>query len=281
MRVTLFGASGLLGQALARELRDEQLTFLSSTDADIRDSSRIHEVVRSMKPDWIVLAAAYTDVDGCESNRDLAFAVNCDGALHVAHAALEVGARMMFVSTDYVFDGAKKSPYEAQDARNPINVYGETKSRAEEQLIDISPEICVVRTSWLFGSGGKCFPATILKLAETRSELSVVNDQRGSPTCTADLAKAMLELCRAGAHGIVHCTNAGDCTWFVFAKAIVDGAGFSTAIRPVTTDKFPRPARRPEYSVLSPDSLHAFGVEMRPWQDALRRYLAERTARIY
>ena len=213
MRVTVFGASGLLGQELVRELSGEQLTAFSSSDADLRDRARVQEAVRNSRPDWIVLSAAYTDVDGCESNRDLAFAVNCEGVVNVAEAAREAGSRLLFLSTDYVFDGSKRSPYETTDARNPTSVYGESKARAEERLQEILPEACIARTSWLFGHGGKCFPATILKLASTRPEISVVNDQRGSPTFTRDLASAIVKLCRASARGIVHVTNSGSCTW--------------------------------------------------------------------
>jgi dTDP-4-dehydrorhamnose reductase len=279
MRVTLFGASGLLGQELVNEfssseLGHEQLTALSSKDADLRDHARIHDVIRDSRPDWILLSAAYTDVDGCESNRDLAFAVNCEGAVNVAEAAREAGSRLMFLSTDYVFDGSKRSPYEISDARNPTSVYGESKARAEERLLEILPEVCIARTSWLFGQGGKCFPATILKLASTRPEISVVNDQRGSPTFTRDLASALVKLCRADARGIVHVTNSGNCTWYDFATEIVRESGKSTKVNPVTTAEFPRPARRPAYSVLSPDSLHAYNVHMPDWKDALRRYLA-------
>ncbi len=280
MRVTLFGASGLLGQDLVQELRAEQLTALSSKDADLRDRARIREVIRDSRPDWVVLAAAYTDVDGCESNRDLAFAVNCDGAVNVAEAAREAGSRVMFLSTDYVFDGSKKSPYQTSDTRKPINVYGETKARAEERLLEILPEVCIARTSWLFGHGGKCFPATILKLASTRPEISVVNDQRGSPTFTHDLASALVQLCHASAHGIVHVTNAGDCTWYEFATEIVRESGLPTTVKPVATAEFPRPARRPAYSVLSPDSLHAYNVRMPEWRDALRRYLGSGAASV-
>jgi dTDP-4-dehydrorhamnose reductase len=280
MRVTLFGASGLLGQELVDELSDnaqtsQQLTALSSKDADLRDRVRVREVIRDSLPDWIILSAAYTDVDGCESNRDLAFAVNCEGAVNVAEAAREVGSRLLFLSTDYVFDGSKRSPYETSDARNPSSVYGESKARAEERLIEILPEVCIARTSWLFGHGGKCFPATILKLASTRPEISVVNDQRGSPTFTRDLASALVELCRASARGIVHVTNSGNCTWHDFAAEIVRASGLTTKVKPVTTAEFPRPARRPAYSVLSSDSLHAYNIQMPEWTDALRRYLAD------
>ncbi|MFZ0477731.1 MAG: dTDP-4-dehydrorhamnose reductase [Terriglobales bacterium] len=292
MRVTLFGASGLLGQDLVRALHGTQLTAPTSKDADLRDSQRVHQVIRDSRPDWIILSAAYTDVDGCESNRDLAMSVNCDGAINVAQAARECGSHLLFVSTDYVFDGTKNAPYETSDPRHPINVYGETKARAEERLLEILPEVCIARTSWLFGHGGKCFPATILKLAASRPEISVVNDQRGSPTFTRDLATALVELCRKNtddknknkdkdiskekekaARGIVHVTNAADCTWYDFAKQIVQIAGLPTEVKPVTTAEFPRPATRPANSVLSPASLHAQGIQMPDWKDALRRYL--------
>jgi len=278
MRVTLFGASGLLGHDLVQQLSGqqlsgEQLTALSSKDADLRDRPRIRQVIHDSRPDWILLSAAYTDVDGCESNRDLAFAVNCEGPIHVAEAARESGSRLMFLSTDYVFDGSNRSPYQTSDPRNPTSVYGMSKARAEERLLEILPEVCIARTSWLFGHGGKCFPATILKLASTRPEISVVNDQRGSPTFTRDLASALVQLCRADARGIVHVTNSGNCTWYEFATEIVCASGLPTKVKPVTTAEFPRPARRPAYSVLSPDSLHAYNIHMPDWEDALRRYL--------
>src|SRR5580658_7263149 len=278
MRVTLFGASGLLGQDLVKALTGEQmtgveLTALSSKDADLRHGARVREVISNSRPDCTILSAAYTDVDGCESNRDLAFAVNCEGAVHVADAAREAGSRLIFLSTDYVFDGAKRSPYETSDPRNPTSVYGESKARAEERLLEILPDVCIARTSWLFGHGGKCFPATILKLAATRPEISVVNDQRGSPTFTRDLASALVQLCRADARGIVHVTNSGECTWYEFASEIVRASGLPTKVKPVTTAEFPRPARRPVFSVLSPASLHAYNIHMPEWRDALRRYL--------
>ena len=179
---------------------------------------------------------------------------------------------MIFLSTDYLFDGTKRSPYEASDTRNPISVYGESKARAEERLLEILPDVCIVRTSWLFGHGGQCFPATILKLAADRPEIAVVNDQRGCPTFTPDLASALAQLCRKSARGIVHATNSGDCTRYDFATEIVRASRMPTTVRPVTTAEFPRPARRPAYSVLSADSLHAYNIHMPEWQDALRRY---------
>jgi dTDP-4-dehydrorhamnose reductase len=276
MRVTIFGASGLLGKALMREWNGDTVTGLTSHAADIRDAKRVLDVVQETNPEWVVLAAAYTDVDGCEGNPDLAFAVNRDGAVNVAVAAKKVGARLVFLSSDYVFDGKKTTPYEIEDARNPQSVYGRTKAEAEIKLLDLLPDCCIARTSWLFGIGGKCFPDTILKLAASRPALDVVNDQRGCPTYSVDLAQAIVELCRKDASGIVHMTNAGDCSWFEFAQEIVSGGGLAAVVRPVSSQQMARPAPRPSYSVLSPARLQALGIEMPSWRDALRRYLEER-----
>ncbi len=278
MKVTIFGATGLLGKALMREWREDQVTGLSSKDADIRDPRQVENAVEETHPDWIVLAAAYTDVDGCETNRERAFAVNRDGAANVAQAAKEHGSRLLFLSTDYVFDGNKTSPYEVNDPRAPQSVYGRSKAEAEVQVEQILPGSCIVRTSWLFGTGGKCFPDTILKLASTRAQIDVVNDQLGSPTYAIDLARAIIQLCRKGAKGVVHVTNRGECTWFDFTQAIVSAAGSKTIVHPTTTEKFPRPAKRPKYSVLSASSLGQYGISMPDWQDALRRYLIERSS---
>jgi dTDP-4-dehydrorhamnose reductase len=259
-----------------REWQGDVVTGLSSHDADIRDEKRVLEATRQTRPEWIVLSAAYTDVDGCESNAEIAFAVNRDGAINVARAARETGARLLFLSSDYVFDGKKTTPYETNDPRNPQSVYGRTKAEAEIELLALMPECCIVRTSWLFGVGGKCFPDTILKLAASRASLDVVNDQRGSPTYVIDLARAIVSLSRTNAEGIVHATNAGSCSWFEFAQQIVKGAGLTASVRPTSSEQMARPAPRPAYSVLSPSSLQALGVAMPSWQDALTRYLHER-----
>jgi len=276
MRATIFGASGLLGKALMHEWNGDTLTGLTSHAADIRDAKRVLQVVRETSPEWIVLAAAYTDVDGCEGNPEFAFAVNRDGAVNVAKAAKEFGTRLLFLSSDYVFDGKKATPYETSDARNPQSVYGRTKAEAEIRLLELIPDCCIARTSWLFGTGGKCFPDTILKLAASRSALDVVNDQRGCPTYTIDLARAITQLCRNNASGIVHVTNVGDCTWFEFAEEIVRIAGLTTTIRPVSSQQMARHAPRPAYSVLSPTHLQGFAIEMPSWRDALQRYIKNR-----
>lgn len=278
MRVTLFGATGLLGKALVHEWTEDEITALGSKDADIRDLKQVLNAVERTRPDWIVLAAAYTDVDGCESNRDLAFAVNRDGAANVARAAKESGARLLAISTDYVFDGKSSMPYEADHPRAPRSVYGLSKAEGEERMQEILPDVCIARTSWLFGAGGKCFPDTILRLAASRPELDVVNDQRGSPTYSVDLGRAVTQLCRQSAAGIVHATNSGDCSWYEFAREIVREAGLATIVRPTTSDKFVRPAERPQYSVLSPRSLNRYRIQIPDWRDALRRYLTDRQA---
>jgi dTDP-4-dehydrorhamnose reductase len=276
MKVMILGASGLLGKALLGEWSGDDVSGLNSRDVDIREAGRVRQVIEIARPQWIVLAAAYTDVDGCETHPDFAFAVNRDGAVNVAEAAHLAGAKLVFLSSDYVFDGKKTSPYEVGDARNPQSVYGRSKAEAEVRLLEVMPDCCIVRTSWLFGIGGKCFPDTILKLASSRPALDVVSDQRGCPTYSIDLASAIIQLCRKEARGIVHVTNAGNCAWFEFAREIVKSAGLTSEVRPVSSQQMARPAPRPAYSVLSPASLDRMGIAMPTWQGALDRYLQER-----
>lgn len=276
MRVTIFGGTGLLGKALTREWTGDEVVSLGSRDVDIRSDEQVDKALHRYRPQWLVLAAAYTDVDGCEANRDLAFDVNFRGAVRVARVAAAAQAKLLFLSTDYVFDGRKAAPYEIDDPLAPQSVYGESKARAEVGVREFLPDCCIVRTSWVFGVGGKCFPDTILRLASTRKELDVVDDQRGCPTYTVDLARTIIELCRKDASGTVHVTNRGECNWFDFANEIVREAGLEAVVRPTTSDKFVRPARRPAYSVLSSKSLSNYGLTMPTWQDAVQRYLRER-----
>jgi dTDP-4-dehydrorhamnose reductase len=276
MRVTIFGATGLLGKALMREWRDDEVVGLGSKHVDIRSPEQVAAAIRLHRPEWLVLAAAYTDVDGCETHSQLAFDVNCRGAANVALACAQENVRLLFLSTDYVFDGTKRTPYEIDDPISPETVYGQSKAAAEAEIRNAQTESCILRTSWVFGVGGKCFPDTILKLAQSRTELDVVNDQRGNPTYTIDLARTITQLCRKEGRGIVHVTNRRDCTWYDFATEMVAGARLPTRVRPISSDKFVRPAKRPEYSVLSSKSLDQYGLEMPTWQDALSRYLGER-----
>jgi dTDP-4-dehydrorhamnose reductase len=266
----------MLGKAVVRRWTGDEVTGVGSAQADIRNPEQVEKTISEAKPDWVILAAAYTDVDGCELNPQLAAAVNTRGAVNVAKVAARLPAKVLFISTDYVFDGKKTSPFETGDARNPINVYGKTKAEAEERISQILPGCSIVRTSWLFGPGGKCFPDTILRLAAERKQIDVVDDQRGCPTYTVDLADAIVRLCRLGAQGIIHCTNQGECSWYEFAREIIRQAGLKTTIRPTTSEKYVRPAERPRYSVLSGSSLAQFGIAMRPWQSTLPAFLAER-----
>ena len=280
MRVTIFGATGMLGKALGRQWgkdKNTELTLLGSADADIRNPDRVKRAFENTKPDWTILAAAYTDVDGCELNPQLAAAVNTQGAVNVATAASSAGSKLLFISTDYVFDGKKTSPYEVDDPRNPINVYGRSKADAEQRVADAVADCCIVRTSWLFGPDGKCFPDTILKLATSRPEMEVVSDQRGCPTYSLDLADAIIKLCKSNAAGIVHCTNAGECSWYDLACEIIGRSGVQTTVRSTTSDRFIRPAARPKYSVLSSASLARYEIKMRPWQETLADYLSRRS----
>ena len=233
-------------------------------------------LVGRTRPKWIVLAAAYTDVDGSEQNRDLAFAVNATGAENVARAGSEYNARLFYVSTDYVFDGNSTRPYEPEDAIHPLNVYGASKAAGEKAVRQFATGWCIGRTSWLFGTHGESFPEKILRASETRPELTVVSDQVGSPTFTRDLAGAILSLLRSGAQGTVHITNSGACSWFEFAREVLDQAGrAAVGVRPVSSTEFPRPAKRPSYSILSPASLNRHGITMRNWKDAVLLYLKD------
>jgi dTDP-4-dehydrorhamnose reductase len=277
MRVLVIGATGLLGKVLLEQWGSDEVTGAGSHDADVRDPEQLRRLFARSRPEWTVLAAAFADVDGCEKDPERAHEVNCVGAANVARAAREATSKLLFLSTDYVFDGKKNAPYEPEDAMNPLNTYGRSKAEAEKEIREILPECCIVRTSWLFGANGKCFPNTILELAESRNKLSVVADQTGCPTFNRDLASGIVKLVRANAQGPIHATNQGACSWFEFACEILRVAGRnSVVVSPARSEDVPRPARRPEYSVLSGTSLEKLGMHMRPWKEALSDYLAER-----
>ena len=269
----------MLGTDLLDEWQSAELIAADSAEADLRDRSQVEKLILSVRPEWIILSAAYTDVDGCEQNPELAFAVNASGVENVARAAQLIPARVFLLSTDYVFDGKGTRPYETTDPIAPLNVYGASKAAGETALAKSEVAWCIGRTSWLFGVHGPSFPEKILRAAKTRPEISVVNDQVGSPTYTRDLARAIRDLVLRDARGIVHITNEGICSWFDFAREILAQSGrVSIPVLPISTDQAARPARRPNYSVLSPASLHAFGIRTRPWQEALRSFLKEKTS---
>ncbi len=277
MRVLLIGATGLLGRALVEEWRSDEVVGASSKDADIRDPKSVNDLLSRRRPDWTILAAAYTDVDGCERNPALAHQINCLGAENVARAARDCGSRLLYLSTDYVFDGTAASPYEVDAPVSPISIYGRSKAAGEAAVRSVLEDCCIVRTAWLYGTRGDCFPEKILRLLETQREFSIPADQYGSPTFNRDLARAIIQLVHRGARGIVHATNSGSCSRFEFAEEILRAAGIENVLlRPITTDEALRPARRPKYSVLSAASLRGWGISLRPWRGALLAYMDER-----
>lgn len=277
MRVLVIGATGLLGRVLLQEWDENNMTGVGSRDVDIQDQSQLRPLFERCQPEWTILAAAYTDVDGCEKDPGRARQVNCAGAMNVAHAARDARSKLLFVSTDYVFDGAKSTPYEPGDAVCPINVYGRSKADGEKGILEILPSCCILRTSWLFGAVGRCFPNTILELARVQKKLRVVADQVGCPTFNRDLARVIVKLVRANARGTIHASNRGECSWCDFARELLRAGGLAeVAVEAVHTEDVPRPARRPRYSVLSSVSLERYGIRMRPWQETLGDYFAER-----
>jgi dTDP-4-dehydrorhamnose reductase len=276
MRVLIIGANGMLGTDLLGEWKDDELIPATQADADIRNADDANRLIARTQPDWVILTAAFTDVDGAERDPATAFAVNETGAKNVAAATQKRGAKLMYISTDYVFDGTGKRPYEPDDPINPINIYGESKARGEKAVRENSRDWCIVRTSWLFGTSGPNFPEKILRAAQTRPELSVVSDQLGSPTFTRDLARTIRDLVHADARGIVAVTNSGTCTWFDFAAEILRQVGKAgIPIKPISTVQSERAAKRPAYSVLSHAALNSYGIHTRDWRDALSEFLAE------
>ncbi|MBP7937411.1 MAG: dTDP-4-dehydrorhamnose reductase [Phycisphaerae bacterium] len=257
---------------------------LDIEEIDITEPASVDAVMDELRPRLVINAAAYTDVDGCESNRAMAMAVNAEGPANLARACQRLGARLVHVSTDYVFDGCKDSPYLPEDPVDPQSVYGRSKAEGERGIREILTDYAIVRTSWLFAAGGKNFVKTILKLAGERDELRVVTDQVGRPTYAADLAQALVQIGERPAIGSQrgvgartgHFCNAGACSWFEFAAEIVRLSGKRCRVLPTTTADFPRPARRPAYSVLSTDSLEQeFGIRPRDWREALAECLAK------
>jgi dTDP-4-dehydrorhamnose reductase len=279
MRVLIAGAAGMLGvdvQAAALAAGHE-VVALPRADLDITDAAAVEAAVSAATPDVVINCAAFTNVDGAEGDgRDAAHLINGVGAGHVAAAAATSGAWLVHVSTDYVFDGGKTTgPYLESDATAPRSVYGASKLEGEVEVARAAPlSHSIVRSSWLFGNHGLCFPATILRLAAERDSLSVVDDQRGSPTFTPHLAQALLAVAARRLLGVVHVAGGGECSWFEFAREIVSAAGLEATVSPCTTAEFPRPAPRPAYSVLR--SGRGEAPVLRDWREGLRQYLEAR-----
>jgi len=278
-RVLVTGAAGMLGTELVPLFRCSfDVIPADVAEFDMRDAAATDAFVAAAAPDVIVNCAAYTDVDGAESDPATAFDVNANGAGNLATAGQKVGARLVQLSTDYVFDGTGDTPYAETDEPSPLGVYGRSKLAGERRVAEASKEALIVRTAWLYGHAGPNFIEKMLSLASSGQALRVVDDQVGAPTNVRDLAGAILELIAVEATGVVNATNRGRCTWFEFARRILDEAGLKdVAIEPVTSEEFPRPAPRPAYSVLSLARLVSLtGKEPRSWQDAVAEYVAER-----
>lgn len=285
-KVLVIGAGGMLGQDIcARFAPHFALVTASRRSGDIRlditDGEAMRRAIGETAPDVVILCAAYTDVDGCERNPEEAYRVNAFGAANVASACDDVGARLLFISTDYVFDGAKRSGYTEWDAPRPLNVYGASKLAGEQWIREICPRHWIVRTAWLYGAGGKCFPRTILNAAREGKPLRVVNDQTGSPTFTGDLAGVLLEMVSANAaYGTYHAVNQGSATWYEVACEVVNLAtergllSAGVSVTPVSSREWFSPTRRPAYSVLSMERLRWAGIRLpRYWKEALRDYI--------
>ena len=297
MRILITGACGMLGRDLVEVLSVGHELYLldlkpfpaslssqfSTFILDITDSEKAYKEITKINPDVVIHTAAYTDVDGSETNRDLAFRVNGLGTRNIALTCQRFDTELLYISTDYVFDGEKGEPYVEFDKPNPQSIYAKSKYWGELYITSLLSRFCIVRSSWLFGKNGKNFVTTILNLAKQKKEIEVVNDQTGSPTYTKDLALAVAQLIgteredssnRAGLYGIWHITNSGQCSWYEFAREILQGSGVD--VRPITSEKLNRPARRPKFSVLDNYIWKLQGWEpLRHWKEALKDYLKE------
>ncbi len=297
MRILITGACGMLGRDLVEVFSEGQELYLldvqkfpssmssqfSTLTLDITDSARTYREVTKINPDIVIHSAAYTDVDGCETNRDLAFRVNALGTRNIALACQRFDTELLYISTDFVFDGEKGEPYLEFDRPNPQNIYGKSKYWGELYVESLVNKFYIVRSSWLFGKNGKNFVSTILDLAKQKKEIEVVNDQIGSPTYTKDLAQAIAQLIggeskdsitRASLYGIWHITNSGQCSWYEFAGEILQDS--DVLVKPITSEELNRPAKRPRFSALENSVRKLQGWKpLRHWKEALKDYLKE------
>lgn len=279
MRLLVTGAGGMLGRAVASSATrlGHDVVALTRAELDVTDSDHVHRVIGAAEPAAVVNCAAWTDVDGAEAGEAGATAINGAGAGNVASACAETGGRIVHVSTDYVFDGAGAEPWVESDPVAPIGAYGRSKLAGELAVAEAGTHHAIVRTAWLFGAGGKNFVDTMLGLAASRDEVSVVTDQVGSPTWTVHLADALVELAERDADtGVFHAAGAGACSWYDLAVEVFDRAGVECRVVPTTAAAFSRPAPRPAFSVLGTERTD--GPALPPWQAGVAGYLAQRMA---
>jgi dTDP-4-dehydrorhamnose reductase len=274
MKTLIIGSNGMLGSALVESFKDYNPILWTKEDCDITDEESVLSRIEELQPELIINVAAYTNVDGAEENEEIATKINGDAVGCIAQASKNVNATLVHFSTDYVFDGTKQQRYGEDDETDPINAYGRSKLAGEKQILkqvqdDDDWRWYVIRTAWLYGANGKHFVDTMLSMATSRVPLKVVNDQFGSPTYTVDLAHATRELIESKVEpGIYHRTNSGTCTWYEFAKEIFKVFDMDVEVSPCTTKEFPRPAKRPKYSILKTTKLDC----LRSWQHGLRNY---------
>ena len=278
MKVLVTGVSGQLGYDVCKELTKRNIEHLgtSSKDLDITDKTAVEALMREYHPDAVIHCAAYTKVDLAEDEPEKCWAVNVDGTKNVAAACRELGAKMVYISTDYVFPGTGEKPYEPTDPVGPVNTYGRSKLAGELAVQSLMEQFFIVRISWVFGKNGNNFVKTMLRLAETRTELNVVSDQIGSPTYTADLAPLLCDMVQTEKYGVYHVTNEGTCSWAEFAEEIFRLVGKNTKVNYILTKDYPVKASRPINSRLSKQKLDDMFFQRLPyWQNAIARYVQE------
>lgn len=271
MKVLVTGGNGQLGYDVISLLNSEGIEFLGTDreSLDITNKEQVTRVISDYNPDAVIHCAAYTAVDKAEDEKNLCYSVNVLGTKYVAEACKEIDAKMVYISTDYVFDGEGDEPFRVTDKPNPINYYGQTKYKGEVEVQKILDKYFVVRISWVFGGNGNNFVKTMLRLGKERDEISVVADQIGSPTYTYDLAKLLIEIIGTDKFGVYHATNEGYCSWYEFACEIFKQAGVAVKVNPIKTEDYPTKARRPKNSRLYKSPL----IELENWEDALNHYI--------
>lgn len=288
MKILITGANGQLGKqirgiinngrsevgAIPTEVKEAQVACYDVDTMDITDLKAVREIFKTEKPDVVINCAAFTNVDGCETQYDVAFKINSLGSRNLAMASEEMGAKLIHVSTDYVFEGVGTVPFNEADLPKPVSAYGKTKYLGEQYVREFSSKYFIVRTAWLYGYYGKNFVKTIMNAAKEKGYLTVVDDQRGNPTNAEDLAHHILKLAVTEEYGVYHCTGTGECSWFDFAKAIVEYSNIDCTVDPITSDKLGRAAKRPAFSSLDNMMLRCtVGDEMREWKEALKCFI--------
>lgn len=290
MKILITGSKGQLGNELldiiksgkaeisevSEAIKKSEVIALDVDELDITNLEQVKSKINDLKPDVIINCAAATNVDGCESNEDFAFKVNSIGPRNLAIASDEVGAKLVQVSTDYVFSGVGNKPLTEYDLTAPYSVYGKTKLLGENYVRELSSKYFIVRTAWLYGYVGHNFVYTMRRLGKEKECITVVNDQRGNPTHANDLAYHILKLIQTEEYGIYHCTGKGECTWYDFAKMIIELSGEKCEVKPCTSEEYKTPAKRPEYSSLDNMMLRCtVGDDMRDWKDAIKSFISK------